>query len=39
MEVVYTTSTVHFELRINAAVLVMALKITLLVGNLLVAHF
>lgn len=39
MEVVYTTSTVHFELRISAAVLVVALKIAIFFGNLLVAHF
>jgi len=39
VEVIYKTSSVHFELRINAAVLLMVLKITMLVGNLLVARF
>lgn len=39
MEVIYKTSSVHFELRINAAALLTAMKIIMLVGNLLVMRF
>jgi len=39
MEVIYKTSSVHFDLRINAAALLMAMKIIMLVGNLLVMRF
>lgn len=39
MEVIYTTSSVHFELRISADVLLTVLKIAMSIGNLSVMRF